>query len=277
MTKEEYKTSIVGVIGNTYSHALPVKGVLGKMADDLYDALGAHIHVNTVAELEAAVENQSASQFIFVGPGAYVLTKSLVIPLAANGGGLIGIGTVTITGAAAADEAILIDPAVSTATFEYTLENFDSIKGGDNKIGLNVANTNVNMKVMVHLNRANLHDNGTGVALTAINTDGLNAIRIYANGPGEIDGIAFTPKDNGDRLIMSGYNVDENVVVAAVDCTATFMWKSCKLPHAGVTGGHANNVCSVVNCWTEATAFVPVIPDASDFPNAFSATILPAS
>ena len=73
---------------------------------------------------------------------------------------------------------------------------------------------------------------------------------------------------------MSGYNVDKNVVVAVVDCTATFFWKQSKLPHEGVTGGHANNVASTVNCWTEATEFVPVAVDANDFPGAFTPTIL---
>jgi len=238
------------------------------------------ISVSTVEELEAAVAAQIAGQTIEVIAGDYILTESLTILLAANGGGLKAVGAVNITGAAAADEAILIDPAVGTATFEYTLEGFSSIKGGSNKIGVNVANTNIAKKIILYLKGTSLNDNGTGKALTAINTDGSNAIRIYADAGSygsEIDGIAFTPKDGGDRLIMTGYNIEENVVVAAVDCTATFMWKQCKLPHEGITGGHANNICSVASCWTEATAFVPVIPDTSDFPDAFSATIYPAS
>jgi hypothetical protein len=235
------------------------------------------IMVGTVEELEEAVAAQIAGQTIEILSGDYTLTESLTILLAANGGGLKAIGAVNIIGADDADEAILIDPAVSTATFEYTLEGFTSIKGGADKIGLNVANTNVNMKVNVYLKRTSLNDNGTGKALTAINTDGSNAIRIYANGPAEIDGMAITPKDIGDRLIMTGYNIEQNLVAAVVDVVATFMFKQCKIPHEGMTGGHANNVISVANCWTEATAFVPVIPDTADFPGAFSATIYPAS
>ena len=235
------------------------------------------IRVGSVTELEAAVAAQIAGQTNEVVAGDYTLTESLTIRLAANGGGLKAVGTVNIVGAAVADEAILIDPAVSTATFEYTLEGFNSIKGGADKIGLNIANTNVDMKVIVYLKQTSLNDNGTGKALTAINTDGSNAIRIYADGPAEIDGIAFTPKDGGDRVIFSNYNIEEDVVVAAVDVAATFMFKNCKLPHEGITGGHATNVISVVNCWTEAVAFVPIIPDTGDFPDAFSATIYPAS
>lgn len=232
------------------------------------------VRVASAAELESAVAAQTSGQVIEIEPGDYTLTESLSIPLAASGGVLKAIGPVTITGAAAADEAILINPAVATGTFEYTLEGFDSIKGGAGKIGLHILNTTIAKKINVYLKQTNLHDNGAGKALTAVNSDGSNAIRIYADGPGEIDGIAYTPKDGGDRVIFQHYNIDENVVVAAVDVAATFFFKNCKLPHEGVTGGHATNVVSTVGCWTEATASVPVVVDASDFPDAFSATIL---
>lgn len=233
------------------------------------------IVVSDVVGLEAAVAAQASGQFIFIEAGSYTLTESLGILLAATGGGLIGLGTVEITGAAAADEAILIDPAVATGTFEYSLENID-IKGGANKIGLQVLNTATAKKVNVYIRDCGIEDNGTGKALTVINTDGSNAIRIYWNG-GSVDGIAHTPKDTGDRLVLTGVNIDENLVTTAVAVVATYFFTSCKLPHAGMTGGHANNVISVNSCWTEEVAYVPVIPDASDFPDAFSATIYPAS
>lgn len=229
--------------------------------------------VGNVAELEAAVAAQTAGQFIFIKPGSYTLTESLTILLAATGGGLIGLGTVEITGAAAADEAILIDPAAASSTFEYSLQNL-SIQGGSNKIGLNVANTNAGKKVNVYLNQVDLEDNGSGVGFTSINTDGSNAIRTYFSGPGSIDGIAWTPADTGDRLTFRNYNIDEDMVAAVVNVVATVFFSNCKLPHEGITGGHASNVISAVGCWTEATSFVPVVVDGSDFPGAFSATIL---
>lgn len=267
-------------------HYGDVKSLENKMADvagEIYDAqskIGDSMPVvSTVAELEAAVAAQTANQVIMVLAGTYTLTESLSILLAASGGKLVALGQVNIVGAADADEAILVNPASASGTFEYTFEGFDSIKGGADKIGLNIKNVNIGKKINVYLKQCNLHDNGTGKALTAVNTDGSNAIRIYADGGqmSEIDGIAYTPKDAGDRVIFRGYNIDQDIVVAAVDVAATFMFIGCKLPHAGVTGGHATNVCSVANCWTEATAFVPVLPDVSDFPDAFSATIYPAS
>lgn len=233
------------------------------------------VRVGTVGELEAAVAAQIAGQTIEIIAGSYTLTESMTILLAATGGGLKGIGSVSITGAAAADEAILIDPAVSTATFEYALENI-SIQGGSNKIGLHILNTNVDKKVNVYMTDVDVEDNGTGKALNYVNSDGSNAIRIYWDG-GNVDGIAATPADTGDRLILTDVNIEENLVAAVVDVVATYMFTLCKLPHEGMTGGHANNVISVNSCWTEETAYVPVIPDASDFPGAFSPTIYPAS
>jgi hypothetical protein len=243
------------------------------LAGDLYDVtLENLVHVSTVAELEAAVALQTAGQFIVLAPGSYVLTESLTILLASSGGGLIGVGSVSIEGDADADEAILIDPAVAAATFEYTLQNLH-IKGGSNKIGLQVLNTATAKKVNVYTNQVDFEDNGTGKALTIINTDGANAIRVYMNG-GNVDGIAHTPKDTGDRLILRGVNIEENLVAAVVDVVASYFFSNCKIPYQGMTGGHANNVISVVGCWTEQVAFVPVVVGAGDFPGAFSATIL---
>jgi hypothetical protein len=266
--------ALVGEFTAKYGNVLPVKTAFQTLAGEVYREN--IVLVNNVTELEAAVAIQEAGQFILIAPGEYVLTESLTVLLASTGGGLIGMGGVSIIGNDDADEAILVDPAVAAATFEYTLENL-SIKGGSGKIGLHVLNTTAGKKVNVYMNRVDIEDNGAGKALTVVNSDGSNAIRIYADGPGEIDGIAFTPKDVGDRLIMTGYSINQNLVVAVVDIAATFFFKSCKIPHEGMTGGHATNVISVVNCWTETTYGIPVIPDANDFPGAFSATIYPAS
>jgi len=280
MTREEF---IEKYSGKHYGDAKSLENKMAELAGTVFDIdasiSASMLLVDNVTDLEAAVAVQENKQIIGVLPGTYTLTESLSIPLAASGGVLKAFGLVNIVGAADADEAILIDPEEATGTFEYTIEGFDSIKGGAGKIGLHILNENIGKKVNVYLKQCNLHDNGSGKALTAVNGDGSNAIRIYADGGqmSEIDSIAYTPKDNGDRVVFRDYNIDENIVVAAVDCTATFMFIACKLPHAGVTGGHADNVISVVSCWTEEIAFVPALPDTDDFPNGFNPTIYPAS
>jgi len=228
--------------------------------------------VTTVAELETAVAAQIAGQFIYLEAGTYTLTESLAILLASTGGGLIGIGEVQLDGLDAADEAVLVDIAVATGTFEYTFENLN-IKGGTDKIGLNVANGSIGKKTNVLINNTYIEDNGTGSAVQAINTDGSNAIRIYWNG-GAVDTIDFTPSDTGDRLVLKNMDVDVEVAGAAVDVVATYFFANSKLPVTKITGGHASNVISTVGCWTEAVAYVPVAVAGTDFPDAFSATIL---
>lgn len=228
--------------------------------------------VSSAAELQAAVAAQTAGQTIRVMPGAYVLTDTLELLLAASGGTLEAVGEVSITGAAGEDQAILINPAVATGTFSYTIKGFDSIKGGANKIGINIKNTTIAKKIVLELIDCYVEDNGSGKALSAVDTDGSNAIRIYMTG-GAIDTVLYTPKDNSGRLYFTDVDIDENMTVTAVDCTAEFRFKGCKLPHAGIGGGHANNICNVISCYTIETA-AAAAADASDFPDAFNPTFV---
>jgi hypothetical protein len=229
--------------------------------------------VSTAAELQNAIADQVSGQTIRMLPGTYTLTAQISIPLAASGGRLEAPnGGVSIIGAASVDSAFLINPAVSSATFEYTMAGIGSIKGGANKIGIKIANTAITKKVLLMLNDCYLEDNGTGAALSAVNTDGSNAIRIYMTG-GAVDSVDFVPKDNGDRMYFTGVDIDQAMDVTAVDVTAEFKFKDCKLPHALIRGGHANNICNVINCYTiETTAAAAA--DASDFPDAFNPTIV---
>lgn len=229
--------------------------------------------VNTVAQLEAAVAAQAEGQFIFIHPGEYNLTESLNILLTAKYGGLIGLGSVEIKGHDDADEAILINPAVSTGTFGYSLRGM-SVQGGTDKIGLHVLNEATTKKVNVYINQVDFEDNGSGQAIKILNSDGSNAIRLYMDGPGSVDTIHWTPKDTGDRLTLNSYHIEENFVGVSVNVVATLFFSNCKIPHNGITGGHASNVLSFVGCWTENTSYVPVAVDGSDQPDNFSGTIL---
>lgn len=235
------------------------------------------VRVATAAELQAAVTAQKANQIIEVEPGTYTLTDIITVPLAATGGVLKALGPVSITGSASKDEAFLINPAVATASFEYTFQGFDDVKGGANKIGLKIANTTITKKVLVYLKQANFHDNGTGVAISAVNTDGSNAIRIYGDGPAEVDTISFTTKDGGDRLYLTGFNIDTEVAIGTADCTFEIKLIGCQIPVTKITGGHANNIGNFINCWVMSNnaAILPVA--ATDAPGALAPTIYPAS
>jgi hypothetical protein len=268
--------ALVGEFTAKYGNVLPVKTAFQTLAGETYREN--IVFVNNVAELEAAVAIQGAGEFIYLAPGTYNLTASLEIPLTADGGGLIGNGIVVINGIAAADEAIKINTALATGTFEYTIGGGIETKGGADKIALKIVNGASTQKTIVYVNdSANFLDNGTGVAISVVNT-GTGAVRLYVNGTGQgFDSINITPKVADDRFTFRNISIDEDMTVDSVAVAATFMFTLCKIPHEGIKGGNSANVISVNSCWTEATEFVPVVPDASDFPDGFSATIYPAS
>ncbi len=233
------------------------------------------IVVGDVAALEAAVAAQTAGQYIFIKPGEYQLTEELVPPILATGGGLIGMGGVEILGDDDADSAISIVATAATSTFEYTLGGLLSFKGGTDKIGLHLTNPAISQKTILYI-RGEVHfeDNGSGVAFVAANT-GTGAMRVYCSctqGTGW-DTVTITNKNADDKWRFRGINFDETITVAAVNIADNWLFMGCQLPHANVNGGHATNVLNVVNCFTIETAAVAAV-DASDFPDAFSATIV---
>lgn len=275
MTRNQKVIAITGEFSSKYSNDLPVKGALGVIANALYHEN--IVWVNSVAELEAAVAAQTAGQFIFIAPGAYVLTEALSIPLAADGGGMIGFGGVTITGAADADQAILINTAAATDTFEYTFGGDIEIEGGADKKGLDIANGASTQKTIIYI-KDSVHaiDNGSGVALTAVNT-GTGAIRLYVNGTGQgFDTINITPKVAGDRFLFNNVSFDGTFTAGTAAVACYFRFVGCQLKHEGMAGGHATQVWNVINCWTEASN-VSAIPDANDFTGITADAITPAS
>jgi hypothetical protein len=233
------------------------------------------VTVANVAGLEAAVVAQTAGQFIQVLPGSYLLTEELVPPILATGGGLILMGGAEILGAAAADSAISIVATAATGTFEYTLAGSGSFKGGLNKIGLKVTNPAISEKTILNIKDSiHFEDNGTGVAVSAVNT-GTGAMRIYVSckaGTGW-DTVNITNKNADDKWHFRGVNFDEGLTAAVVDIADNWFFQDCKVAHAGMAGGHATNVVNVVNSFTIETTAVAVV-DAADFPDAFNPTIV---
>jgi hypothetical protein len=235
------------------------------------------IYVDTVADLQAAVTAQTAGQFIVIMPGEYVLTASLTIPLLADGGGLIGMHGVTIEGAAAVDQAILIATADATGTFEYTLKGDLEIGGGHDKIGLKITNGASTQKTIVYFEgSAHCIDNGTGVAVSCVNT-GTGAVRLYVNGTGQgFDTINITPKVADDRFYFTNISFDETFTAGAAAVACYFKFVGCELKENGMAGGHATQVWSAINCYTVASG-VSAIPNSTDFPGITADAITPAS
>lgn len=235
-----------------------------------------HTTIQSVAELETAVAAMTAGQFLRIKAGTYNLTEEMEIPLAADAGGLIGLGAVTINGANGEDSAIKIDASDATATFEFTFGGQIEIKGGTNKIGLWVVNGATTQKVITYVEDAvHFVDNGSGKALVIANT-GTGAMKLYANLRFSTgwDSVDITNKTASDRWRFSGVSFDEDFDVAVVAVADNWKFENCQLKHAGMDGGHANNVVNVISCFTFESATV-ALADASDFPNAFNPTFIP--
>lgn len=239
------------------------------------------VNVSNVAELEAAVAAQTAGQFIVIAPGEYQLTASLTIPMAADGGGLIGEGSVVITGAALIDQAVLIAHTTSTGTFEYTFAGALELEGGSNKIALKITNGSTTQKTIIYFrNSAHCIDNGSGIALSCVST-GTGAMRMYVNGEGQgFDTINITPATANDRFIFTNVSIDKVMVIAATpDVAAHYFFSGCRLKHEGITGGGAASIKSAAYCWTEAAAdnHIPVVLDTNDFTGAATEVLLQGS
>jgi hypothetical protein len=231
--------------------------------------------VNNVTELEAAVALQAAGQFIYLKEGEYVLTEELTPPAAADGGGLIGLGNVSIVGATAADSAIHLI-AYAAGTFEYTLGGSMEVGGGTDKVGLSITNAGVSQKIIVYINDdVHFIDNGTGVALSAVNT-GTGAMRIYAScnlGTGW-DTVNITDKNADDKWHFRGISFDTTINVTDAAVADNWWFESCKVPLAAdVTGGNATEVVNIVNCYTMTGAAVTAVNATTDFPD-FNPTVV---
>ena len=244
--------------------------------------LSVPIQVSTVAELEKALENQTADQVIEVFPGDYVLTKSISIPVAAQGGVLRCIGernmdrAAQITGAVDADEAILIKPAASSASWYYTFEGVSVRAGAADKIGIRVNNADIGKKIVLNFRNCYVDDKDGSVGLKIEHPLDSQAIRIFAYGGSWGGQVDFTANNDGDRFFAEGVWLEKGVVTAGGVC-AEFRYKSCILLHEGQTGGNALHKINVLNCYVytdTGVARAMAKADANDFPAPQSPTIL---
>jgi hypothetical protein len=232
------------------------------------------VTVGTVVDLEAAIAAQVAGQTILVLPGTYVRTAATKILLAADGGGISAPwGPVQIVGLSTADACIEIDTALAAGTFEYSFGGNLELKGGANKIALKAYNGAGTQKTIIYFNdSAHCIDNGTGVAISYVNT-GTGAIRLYVNGTGQgFDTINVTPKLADDRFLFKNISFDETFTAGAAQVACYFEFINCKL--SVMAGGHATQVWSAMFCYTVASG-VASLAASGDFTGITCDKLLP--
>lgn len=126
---------------------------------------------------------------IYMFPGDYAEAALITWP-SINGVRLVGLdgqGNVVISNANAADEVILINPTVQTASFEAFIEKV--CISHDAQIGIEINNTATAKKVIVHLKDVSTEAVSTGDSIHVTHTDAANAIRIYCRDCNEIEGL----------------------------------------------------------------------------------------
>jgi hypothetical protein len=132
-------------------------------------------------------------------------------------------------------------------------------------------------KTIIYFNdSAHAIDNGTGVAISFVNT-GTGAIRLYINGVGQgFDTINVTPKLADDRFLFNNVSFDETFTAGAAAVACYFNFIGCCLNKAGMAGGHATQVWSAINCFTLASG-VHALAASTDFTGITADALLPAS
>jgi hypothetical protein len=277
MTTRAQKIGIItGEFTGRYSGVLPVKSALELLAGDTY--IENVVVVNNAAEFEAALLVQTAGQTIVMAPGTYTRTAATKVLLAADGGGISApFGPVQILGLSTADACIEIDATLAAGTFEYTFAGNLELKGGANKIALKAYNGAGTEKTIIYFNdSAHAIDNGTGVAISYVNT-GTGAIRLYVNGVGQgFDTINVTPKLADDRFLFNNVSFDETFTAGAAAVACYFNFIGCNLKRAGMAGGHATQVWSAIHCWSTASG-IHALAASTDFTGITCDALLPAS
>lgn len=125
---------------------------------------------------------------IFIDPGEYAEPAMITWPNV-NGISLVGTevcGNVVISNASAAIAVMKISPTFTAATFEAFLENV-CIKH-ENQIGIQIDNANMGRKLLIHLKNVSTEE-GVGDSIDIPHTKAGEAVRVYAEGCNEIEGL----------------------------------------------------------------------------------------
>jgi hypothetical protein len=138
---------------------------------------------------------------IYGFPGEYIEAAPLVWPNI-NGVQIVGLegqGNVVISESSAGTEVIDITPTFTSASMEAFLENI-CVKHTA-QIGIEIDNTNMTKKLLVHLKSVSTEQVSTGDSISIDNLASGNAIRVYMEGCREIEGLVhFTAANASDKF-----------------------------------------------------------------------------
>jgi len=154
---------------------------------------------NPVATVTKALTLVSATRkTIFVAAGDYAEAAILTWPNI-NGVRIIGTegqGNIVISNANAAASVIIISPTYTAESFEAFIQNVN-IKHAA-QVGIQINNTNMSKKLIIQLKNVSTEQVSTGDSIDVLHAAAGQAIRIYASGCDEIEGLVDIDCANAD-------------------------------------------------------------------------------
>lgn len=202
----------------------------------------------TITKAFSMVTSTRATMFVL--PGEYAEAAILTWP-SITGVKLVGLeseGNTIISNANAAAAVIDIDPTVQTANFEAFIENIQIQH--DAQVGLQIDNTAVNKKLIVHLTNVGFEASSTGDSIDVAHTTAGKEIKLFANGCGqEVEGrVHITPAIAGEEFVFRGLTLIGGLTMANVAQAAELTLLQSVVLTGGLDTGNAATVVTNIGC-----------------------------
>jgi hypothetical protein len=213
---------------------------------------------NPVATITQAMSLVTSSRkTIFVAPGTYTEAAAVDWPTI-TGVKLIGLGNqyqTIIAAADTADEVVSVAPGAQSATFEMWIENIYIDHGVSGQDGIKLDNTSMTKKLNCYLRNVGGDGSSSDKMITTTHGDTSNAIRIYWDGDnGGVEGqVYMETKDAGDRLYITGVNLQGGLATSTDDIASNVRLIRCIVKHEAVSGGHSSQTITAVCCYSDAS------------------------
>lgn len=237
------------------------------------DANGIGSKVDPLNTIQAALDLVDANKkTVYVWPGTYA--EHLTWPSYTDVR-VIGVGrraAVTINGANAGTGTIKFAPGSDLGeVIDLYLENVSVQHAGT---GLGVNNTGMGSAVKAHLDEVDfVASGGTSIIFTS---NGSAALELHVNGQrNEIPGpVYFDVGDDADAINAHGILFSGGLETSGVDADADIVLNACGMLHEGVSGGHATQDLTAINCYSK-TGETYAMLDTADLAGSHTENLIP--
>jgi len=228
------------------------------------DTTGYGSWTSPVATLTKALSLATATRAtIFMLPGEYAEATMIDWP-DISGLSVIGMGSVTITNAAASAAVIDIHPTYTAASMSISMK--DITIAADTQIGLQIDNEHMTKKLNIYLDGVNIEDNtsggGSSDSISMANSTATQAIRIYAKNCSFELLVHITTANAGGRYRFTNCDFLAGATTAGA-VAAEFTFLNC-ISNAAITKGSETPYFTNKGCIYRTDADPAVYSDWAD-------------